>query len=337
MAHRRGRPPSPSICSPSSTLLRRRRLHILLLTLFSFLLLPAFLSSCSAVLRRANDFGRSCLPYRSDSSGLFTRDSNRSVKIAMVTFSEEGGGDGEGRPPRRRSFSGVMEAVGGNKRTYAARMGYDFVDSRDLVDPSRPPSWSKVLAVRSQLPTHDWVFWNDADTVVTNPDISLEDILGSIIGQEASDSSPDLVVTEDVNGINAGVFFVRRSKWSENFLNTWWNQTSFVQFGSTKSGDNDALKFLIRSQPSHDRRHVRISPMQCLFNSYPWHPSWKSVYQLIFSPGAVWRGTYSRGDFMVHLAGLDDKKEWAARIIQQLEDERRYDAYSVRRNLLYTP
>ncbi|KAK8935763.1 hypothetical protein KSP39_PZI013287 [Platanthera zijinensis] len=338
MAHRRGRPPSPSLCAPSAALLRRRRLHILLLTLFSFLLLLAFLSSCSAVLRRANDFGRRCIPHRSDFSGLFTPDANRSMSIAMITFSEEGGGDGERRATRRRSFSGVMAAVGGNKRAYAARMGYDFIDARDLVDPSRPPSWSKVLAVRSQLPSHDWVFWNDADTVVTNPDISLEDILGAVIGQEASDISPDLVVTEDVNGINAGVFFVRRSKWSEKFLNAWWNQTSFVQFGSTKSGDNDALKFLIRSQTSHDRRHhVRISPMQCLFNSYPWYPSWKSVYQLIFSPGAVWRGTYSRGDFMVHLAGIDDKKEWAARIIQELEYERRDYAYSARPNSLYTP
>ncbi|KAK8955887.1 hypothetical protein KSP40_PGU020076 [Platanthera guangdongensis] len=203
MARRRGRPPSPSLCAPSAALLLRRRLHIPLLTLFSFLLLLAFLSSCSAVLRRANDFGRRCFPHRSTFSGLFTPDANRSISIAMVTFSEEGGGDGERRATRRRSFSGLMAAVGGNKRAYAARMGYDFIDARDLVDPSRPPSWSKVLAVRSQLPAHHWVFWNDADTVVTNPDISLEDILGAVIGQEASDICPDLVVTEDVNGINA--------------------------------------------------------------------------------------------------------------------------------------
>ncbi|KAI0513939.1 hypothetical protein KFK09_009971 [Dendrobium nobile] len=330
MAHRRVR------AQPLSLL--RRRPSVLLLALFSSLLFLAFLHICASVLRRANDLGRRCLANPSVFSGISTSAMTRTLKIAMVSLSLEEISDGVGRPTRRRSFRGVMAAVGGNKRAYAARMGYDFVDAHDLVDPGRPPSWSKIVAVRSQLPSHDWVFWNDADTVVTNPDISLENILGAVIGQADFETSPDLVVTEDVNGINAGVFFVRRSKWSENFLETWWNLTSFVQFGSTKSGDNDALKYLIRNLSSHElRSHVRISPMQCLFNSYPWYPSWKSVHQLIFSSGAVWRGVYSRGDFMVHLAGLDDKKEWADRIIQELEAQRRDYVYLTRQRPLYTP
>lgn len=80
-------------------------------------------------------------------------------RIAIVSFSDEERGATGGE---RRSFRGVMEAVRGNKRAYAERMGYDFFDARNLVDPSRPPSWSKILAVRSQLPYYDWVFWNDA-------------------------------------------------------------------------------------------------------------------------------------------------------------------------------
>lgn len=77
----------------------------------------------------------------------------------MVSFSDEGGGQGRGRG---RSFSGVGKTVAGNKEAYAARMGYVFVDAGGMVDHSRPPSWSKILAVRSQLPNYDWVFWNDA-------------------------------------------------------------------------------------------------------------------------------------------------------------------------------
>jgi len=30
------------------------------------------------------------------------------------------------------------------------------------LDKERPPSWSKILAVRKSLPHYDWVFWNDA-------------------------------------------------------------------------------------------------------------------------------------------------------------------------------
>ncbi|XP_026661726.2 probable alpha-1,6-mannosyltransferase MNN10 [Phoenix dactylifera] len=284
----------------------------LLLCVASPLLALATLHAAAAALRRANAFGRRCAPDAVEYSGEAA--AGFRPRIAMVTFSAEEIGGGS-----RRSFRGVMEAVGENKRAYAGRMGYDFIDAGGLVDPSRPPSWSKIPAVRSQLPNYDWVFWNDADTVITNPDISLENILNAAIGHSDLRASPDLVVTEDFNGVNAGVFFFRRSEWSEKFLDTWWNQTSFVLFGSTISGDNTALKHLINGLPSEELQdHVRTVPMQCLFNSYPWLPIWKNAYRLIFSPLKTWEGAYSDGDFMVHLAGLDEKKKWAARILGEL-------------------
>jgi len=133
-------------------------------------------------------------------------------------------------------------------------------------------------------------------------------------------SCADLIVTEDVNGVNAGLFFVRRSKWSMEFLDKWWNMSSFIIQGSKKSGDNDALIHYLKSlSPSEMWNHVSIAPMQCIFNSYPWTPTWKSIHRLIFSPSSYWKGTYSNGDFMVHLAGLDDKTEWAAKIVQEIK------------------
>ncbi|VAI70127.1 unnamed protein product [Triticum turgidum subsp. durum] len=129
------------------------------------------------------------------------------------------------------------------------------------------------------------------DTLVTNPGISLEEILFSVIGHSDFDASPDLILTEDINGVNAGLFFIRRSKWSERFLDTWWNHTSFVQFGSTKSGDNAALKHIVdHLSPEETQAHVRIAKMQCLFNSYPWVATWKSVHRLIFHPSTTWKG-----------------------------------------------
>jgi len=90
---------------------------------------------------------------------------------------------------------------------------------------------------------------------------------------------------------HAGVSFVRRSKWSEWFLDTWWNQTSFIQFGSSKSGDNAALKHLIHHLSAEEMQaHVRIAKMQCLFNSYPWVLTWKSAHRLIFHLPTTWKG-----------------------------------------------
>jgi hypothetical protein len=80
----------------------------------------------------------------------------RSYKFAMVTCS-----DGSRINPQR-SFEGLMELVTPNKRSYVARHGYEFVDASDVLDKERPPSWSKILAVKKNLPHYDWVFWNDA-------------------------------------------------------------------------------------------------------------------------------------------------------------------------------
>ncbi|MQM05308.1 hypothetical protein Taro_038115 [Colocasia esculenta] len=75
----------------------------------------------------------------------------------------------------------------------------------------------------------------------------------------------------------AGMFFVRRSRWSEAFLDAWWSQAVFVRFNSTMSGDNHALNHLVGDLPDElRRRHIRVSPMQCLFNSYLWVPKWTS-------------------------------------------------------------
>uniref|UniRef100_J3MK86 Nucleotide-diphospho-sugar transferase domain-containing protein n=1 Tax=Oryza brachyantha TaxID=4533 RepID=J3MK86_ORYBR len=145
-----------------------------------------------------------------------------------------------------------------------------------------------------------------------------EMILFSVIGHNDFEAAPDLILTEDFNGVNAGVFFIRGSKWSEKFLDTWWNLTSFIQLGSTKSGDNAALKNLIyHLSPKEMQEHVRIAQMQCLFNSYPWTPTWKSVRRFIFHHSTTWKGVYSDGDFMVHFAGLDDKLGWINKILRE--------------------
>ncbi|KAF7045733.1 hypothetical protein CFC21_054815 [Triticum aestivum] len=291
--------------------LRLRHCHLLLLLplLLLFLLPPLF----ALLLRRANSLGRQCLPPAAGRRPL----AGQRLSFSIVTLSDEGL---SGRGVRGRSFRGVLAATARNKRAYAAAHGYGLAAlPPGAVDPGRPPAWSKVLALRARLRRHHWLFWNDADTLVTNPDISLEEILFSVIGHSDFDASPDLILTEDINGVNAGLFFIRRSKWSERFLDTWWNHTSFVQFGSTKSGDNAALKHIVdHLSPEETQAHVRIAKMQCLFNSYPWVATWKSVHRLIFHPSTTWKGAYSDGDFMVHFAGLNDKRGWTSRILREI-------------------
>lgn len=117
------------------------------------------------------------------------------------------------------------------------------------------------------------------------------------------------------------MFFFRNSDWSREFLDRWWNQTDFIQpFGKSKSGDNTALKHLISTMDKDEYdQHVRVPEMQCLFNSNLWRPSCRSCHRLVTLTKAVWKGVYARGDFMVHLAGLNDKTKWMKNVLRETD------------------
>ena len=115
------------------------------------------------VLLRANNLGKQCF-----GTSITDKDSLKRFRIAMVTCSDESG------TIPARSFQGLMKLVEPNKRSYADRHRYDFIDESNIVDKNRPPSWSKILAVRKNLPKYDWIFWNDAVCLAPYNDPSLQ-------------------------------------------------------------------------------------------------------------------------------------------------------------------
>ncbi|KAG6550630.1 hypothetical protein Mapa_007727 [Marchantia paleacea] len=303
--------------------------RVVLIIVFSLMLSTVlFIHGSGVLLLRANHLGRQCIDVRERSH------TPRKYHFAMVTCS-----DGSKTIPHR-SFEGLMDLVTPNKQSYVERHGYDFIDASDVLDRNRPPSWSKILAMKKHLPNYEWVFWNDADSVVTNPSITLEGIIDSIVGDLDWQHMPDLIVTKDVTGVNAGMFFMRNTEWSRQFLDLWWNQTSFVEpFGLCKSGDNSALKHIIATMPEAERRqHVRIPPMQCVFNSNLWRPSWRNSHRLVTFTRMIWQGVYAKGDFMVHLAGLNDKKRWVQKVLQDIKEDRAVprDKYQSNRKALFS-
>lgn len=83
--------------------------------------------------------------------------------------------------------------------------------------------------MKHYLKDRDWVMWLDADTIITNPDIRLESLL------PRSASGPDFVITVDSGGYNAGIWLLRRSEWSEAFLDRWWSMTQFIRVRGSAS------------------------------------------------------------------------------------------------------
>jgi hypothetical protein len=64
-----------------------------------------------------------------------------------------------------------------NKLEYCMRHNYAYICERIPNDSGRPAAWHKLDMIRRHLPYFDWVFWNDADTLIMNMDKKLEDLL----------------------------------------------------------------------------------------------------------------------------------------------------------------
>ena len=106
-----------------------------------------------------------------------------------------------------------------NKQAYADLHGYDLIVDEDIVDKSRPASWSKLLAMRKYLPNYDFVLYIDIDTIIMNPDRRLEDIV---------DFNYDQMLAADKNGLNCGVWMLRNTPWTLWFIDEMWAQDQLV-------------------------------------------------------------------------------------------------------------
>jgi hypothetical protein len=155
----------------------------------------------------------------------------------------------------------------------------------------------------------------DADTIVMNSSIAMESFLPE---------SHDMLLTEQKGeSWNAGAWIIRKSAWSLQFLDTWWNMSSFVKpKGLSISGDNDALKHYLTHHPELFESHILTVP-RCYFNSVA---TWMQEGQdpnVAQEKNRLRVGTaksdlqiYHRGDFVAHVAGEVDKLEGTLELLK---------------------
>ena len=169
-----------------------------------------------------------------------------------------------------------------SKRDYCQKHGYDFIFCEDQLDPSRQIYWSKILLALEVLENHSylWVVWLDADTIIMNQDIPLEDLI---------DEKINFCIGQDWNGINSGVFFIRNCEWSKRFLTNAYSRTDCL---SHQWPEQTAIAREIHEKPEN-RSLAKIVP-QRLFNSYPPETSSSLI------------NTYQPGDFLIHFASIHD-------------------------------
>jgi hypothetical protein len=154
------------------------------------------------------------------------------------------------------SFTSLAAISTPNKRRYAQRHGYDYLEQKGILDISRPPAWSKIRALLRHLADYDWIFWTDADSLIMNPALRLESFL---------DPGYDMVVSADPSGLNTGHFLLRRSDWSFSFLEATYRQVQFIHH---PWWEQMAILHLLGNSPA-DAARVKILHKREL-NSYRW-------------------------------------------------------------------
>jgi hypothetical protein len=175
-----------------------------------------------------------------------------------------------------------------SKVEYAAQHGYTYIQGgEEFWDRDRPIPWSKiafVLSVLERIPDGELVFLSDADVVITNPALRLEEQVCPLLPPEK-----DLLMTIDACGhLNSGNMLMRNSAW----LRDWWRRVDTQQDLTYHIWWENAGMIRLLEKVPGDLARTEITAEHIRFNAYlqglPGQPLW--------SPGC----------FLVHFAGIYD-------------------------------
>lgn len=163
----------------------------------------------------------------------------------------------------------ILEATAENRQAYCSHHGYNYhfinITKYDLKNAH--PVWAKIPAITETFqayPHAQWIWWLDLDAIIMTPSRSLNSVVLSRDAMYAalenntellyddhhktgvfSPATPDFknidfLVSQDHNGVNAGSFMIRRSKFSQWMLDMW-QDPLFVQNEGFGMKEQDAL------------------------------------------------------------------------------------------------
>jgi hypothetical protein len=184
-------------------------------------------------------------------------------------------------------------------RRYAKKHGYEFECKRQadflplqVKEPSHA-AWHKLHFLREALVKHEWTFWADADSLVTNSSIPIE----ALIVPEAYHhlTACEDCTDPDFSPWNSGHMLLHQSPDVLRLLDA---ASFFKQYRTERFYDQSALRLA-------DAGEVRLLPYGTLGTCYR---------ETKHNPKRVWRP----GDFCVHTLGL---KERGAEVLPLYVDE----------------
>jgi hypothetical protein len=142
-------------------------------------------------------------------------------------------------------------------REFCGKRGYRFVEHRKTLDPSRATHWSKFRAIKDVLPDCDWAVWIDVDLVLWNGEEAFENFL-----PKTRDAK--VVIQENRDGINNGIFAVKNDPWSYAYLD---RVDGMFVFESHPFKEQQAMAVLLGTEESV-RRNFVVLPAEAKLQGY---------------------------------------------------------------------
>ena len=148
----------------------------------------------------------------------------------------------------------------------------------------------------SKLPEGALVWLSDADVLITNPELTVEEQMGTLLP-----ANKDMLLCIDACAhINSGNILMRNTTWVRDYWRRVGEQTELTYH---IWWENAAMIKLLETVPD-DLAHTEITNKHKRFNAYlrgvPGEPLWEP------------------GDFLVHFAGVYDPKHMTA-LISEIE------------------
>lgn len=193
----------------------------------------------------------------------------RPDQVILLTASDGHGNNG--------GIKDIVQLAEENRKAYCKHHGYIYhfvnISKYDLGDSHAV--WKKIPAIVETFNTYpdaQWVFWLDLDAIIMTPEQDLNSLLLSKQGMQtalaagdrhhsvdwdpmktfqqagADFENTDLLIAQDHNGINAGSFLIRRSKYTQWLLDMWADPFFMQMTWPGKEQDTLVSKLLHRAE-----------------------------------------------------------------------------------------
>lgn len=176
-----------------------------------------------------------------------------------------------------------------SKEEYCKKNGYDFIiGDESIYDSSRPIAWSKIKLIQKYLDEYDYIFSSDADVVIMNDNIKLEEFINTYLIDDYK-----LLLTKDWQNLNTGNMILKNCKEIHTLLDDIYKQTKYINNGWW---EQSAFIFLY-NQTVSIQEYTKVLDDSHILNAY-----------IVELPKYILptNNQYRTSDFLIHLAGIDN-------------------------------